>query len=265
MLRQKRREYELNRNIEILSQKTPIAFFDIDGTLAEGFAIFSFAEYLADRGSFKLKLWKQMQADFEIYKVSVKGEKSYRKFAIDLVDHYARGLKGQRLGQIKRKGELFFKEVRAKKLEGYRLFEYTEELVRLMRGIGKTIAISGSPIESLLPLKESLSFDEIRATTLEAEDDCFTGGVLLNLAIDTAKKRVVGEYLDKMDIECSFAFGDSPHDLPILEAVANPFVLGNNQNLQRIGRERGWFVVSDGGEIINKVKNQVELLFETNK
>lgn len=262
MSRQEQKEYELNRNVEALSQKTPWAFFDIDGTLVEGFAIFSFAEYLSARGFFRQGSWEEMQVDFEVYRASDRGEESYRKFAIDLVDHYAQGLRRQAVREIENQSKMFFEEVRGGRLKEYRLFEYTEKLVKLMSGIGKTVAISGSPFESLLPLKKFLGFDELRATTLEITNGCFSGGAVLNLAIDTAKNSIVREYLDKMDVKRSFAFGDSPHDLPILEAVAHPFVLGNNQNLQRIGKERGWFVLSDSDEIVSTVRDQVKLLFE---
>ena len=89
-----------------------------------------------------------------------------------------------------------------------------------------------------------------------------TGKVILNLAIDSAKSRIVGEYLERMDLARSFAFGDSPHDLPILEAVANPFVLGNNQSLRQIGEEREWFVLADSDGVIDGVRNRISLLFE---
>lgn len=263
MLRQEQKEYELNRNLEVFSQKVPLAFFDIDGTLAEGFAIFSFAEYLSARGLFRQGSWEEMQVDFEVYRAGDRGEKSYRKFAIGLVNHYAQGLKRQTVEEIENQSEMFFKEVQGGRLEKYKLFEYTEELVELMRGIGKTVAVSGSPVEPLLPLKRFLSFDELRATTLRIANGYFTGQVANNLAIGVAKNKVVGEYLkDGIDIERSFAFGDSLHDVPILEAVGNPFVLGSNEGLQELGRSRGWFVISDGDEIIEVVKNQINLLFD---
>jgi phosphoserine phosphatase len=130
-----------------------------------------------------------------------------------------------------------------------------------MKKVGITIAISGSPLESLLPLKQRLSFDELRATTLEANGGVYTGRAVLNLAIDTAKREVVKGYLSDIDETRSFAFGDSVHDLPILEAVANPFVLGNNSELQAIGRGRGWVVASDEKEVFKKAQERIELVF----
>ena len=56
-----------------------------------------------------------------------------------------------------------------------------------------------------------------------------------------------------------------PHDLPILEAVGNPFVLGKNQNLQRIGRNRGWSVITNESLVIKTVEEQIEKLFSGEK
>ena len=130
-----------------------------------------------------------------------------------------------------------------------------------MRKAGLTIAISGSPLESLLPLKQRLSFDELRTTTLEASEGVYTGGVTLNLAVDTAKRKVVEEYLTDIDRARSFAFGDSIHDLPILEAVGNPVVLGNNSALQAIGRERCWIVADNEREVLEQVRGRLKLVF----
>lgn len=254
---------ELSRDIEVLPQKEPLMFFDIDGTLAEGLTIVSFAEYLENQRIFGYSCWRQMQADLFFYQMSDKGKEAYRKFAVALVRHYALGLRGQTVGEVEIQAESFFSQAQKGKVRGYRILDYAQELVRLVKRMGRTIAISGSPVEPLLPLKRFLSLDELRATRVEVADGHFTGEVVNNLAVDVAKRQVVGEYLrGGVAVSRSFAFGDSLHDVPILEAVGNPFVLGSNKGLQELGKSRGWFVISDGSEIIKAVKNQMSLLFD---
>lgn len=264
MSKQERLVHELFRREEQTPIFVPKAFFDIDGTLTEGFTIVSFAEFLSGRGLFNLSSWVEMQADFKTYGSSNKGKNDYELFARRLVDHYAQGLAGRSVLNTREEGQSFFNKVERGEIKGYKLFQFAEELVLAMRRVGITIAISGSPLESLLPLKQRLSFDELRATTLEVYGGVYTGRVASNLAIDTAKAEVVKGYLSDIDRSRSFAFGDSVHDLPILEAVANPFVLGNNSGLQAIGRERGWIVASDEKEVFKKVQERIELVFGRN-
>lgn len=264
MLRREQVVPELFRREEQAPVFVPKSFFDIDGTLTEGFTIVSFAEFLSGHGQFNLSLWGEMQADFRTYGSSSKGRTDYELFARRLVNHYAQGLAGRSVLNTQEEGQRFFDKVEQGEIRGYRLCLFTEELASVMRRAGLTIAISGSPLESLLPLKQRLSFDELRATTLEVDGGVYTGRVVLNLAIDTAKSEVVNEYLTDIDRTRSFAFGDSVHDLPILEAVANPFVLGNNSALQAIGRERGWTVADNEKEVLGQVQRRLKLVFGGN-
>ena len=63
----------------------------------------------------------------------------------------------------------------------------------------------------------------------------------------------------EFDISQSFAFGDSEHDLPILEAVSNPFAVKPTEELRRIALERDWPIVT-ADDIIQRVKARLEEL-----
>lgn len=241
---------------ELRPEKPAYGFFDIDGTLTEGLTILSFAEFLQGKGCFLGSSWREIQRDFEVYGQSDKGLDAYRKFAINLVDHYADGLAGQRISFIDRQSEAFFEKALRGEVRGYKILHFSRDLVRAVGSHSKTIAISGSPTESLLPLKGYLGFDELRATTLETRDGIYTGRVSLNLAIDSSKEKVLGEYLrEGIDFNHSFAFGDSPHDLPLLEAVGNPFVLGSNSTLHNIASKRGYGLF--GENVVNEVNKRL--------
>lgn len=53
--------------------------------------------------------------------------------------------------------------------------------------------------------------------------------------------------------------GDSEHDLPLLEAVSNPFAVSPNEELSRIATQREWPIVT-ADNIIERVKARLEEL-----
>lgn len=135
-----------------------------------------------------------------------------------------------------------------------------------MNLIGKTIAISGSPRESLLPLQGFSTSLNYKQQQLKKSYGRFTGEVVSNMALASAKKIAVTSHLAQdVNTRKSFAFGDSIHDVPALEAVGNPFVLGNNPHLQKYGNERGWSVISDPNLVVPAVRKKIALVFGEKK
>jgi phosphoserine phosphatase len=122
-----------------------LAFFDIDGTLTDGFTIFSFAEFLFNKGCFNPSSLDLMQQDKAIYQGSERGERDYHEFAVKLVDHYAHGLKGQEAEYIQSLSPSFFEIALRNQIADYRIHDFAPRLVEIINPIATTIAISGSP------------------------------------------------------------------------------------------------------------------------
>jgi HAD superfamily hydrolase (TIGR01490 family) len=239
-----------------------LAFFDIDGTLTDGFTIFSFAEFLFQRGCFQRTNLDQMQQDKAIYQGSKKDTKDYHEFAVRLVDHYAQGLKDQQAEYIQSLSPAFLELALQNQVVDYRIHSFAKSLVEMINPFATTIAISGSPLESLYSLTTYLGFQELNSTLVEIKQGRYTGQVDRNLAISKSKQQLVSSYLvDGINLRTSFAFGDSVQDVPILEVVGNPFVMGGNPELQHIGRQQGWFVTSPEDDIVSVVKNRINSLF----
>lgn len=249
---------------DILPPGRRVALIDIDGTLTHGLTISSFAEYLNNNGSFNPSSWVHMQQDRASYRDSDHGHNAYERFAIDLVVHYAEGLKGHRVERIQTMADMFFASVERGEVGDYRVYPFSAKLAYLMNKIGTTIAISGSPQESLAPLKRTLNLGDLRATMVGQENGIYTGTVGVNLALDTEKEKAVGEYItEETDLARSFAFGDTIHDLPLLEAVDNPFVVGDNTHLLAVARRRGWAIINpDNPNAIDQVAERIDLLFK---
>lgn len=249
---------------DILPPGRRIALMDIDGTLTQGLTISSFAQYLDNNGLFNPGSWKQMQGDFDRYAKSDHGHAAYERFAKDLVLHYAEGLKGHKVSEVRAMASQFFASVEREEVADYRIYPFSHQLVHHMNRTGTTIAISGSPVESLAPLKQALNLGDLKATTVGQENGVYLGTVNVNLALDTEKKKVVDEYVAGADITRSFAFGDTMHDLPLLEAVDNPFVVGDNLHLSAVARRRGWSIIDPGNpNAIDEVVERIDQLFKT--
>ena len=252
----------MSRSLTPGKRRKSLAFFDIDGTLTDGFTIFSFAEFLHKKGCFRSSSLDLMQQDKATYQESERAERDYHEFALKLVDHYAQGLKGQQAEYIRALSPSFLESALQDRIAGYRIQSFAAALVRMMNPVATTIAISGSPQESLFPLTTYLGFQELNSTLIGIEAGRYTGQVDRNLAIGESKRQLVRTYVaDDVDWETSFAFGDSVQDVPILEVVGNAFVMGGNLELQNIGSRRGWFVISAQDDIVSVVKNRIALLF----
>jgi HAD superfamily hydrolase (TIGR01490 family) len=228
-------------------------FFDIDDTLTQGITIISFAEFLFQQGFVAPDIWTNVQADLAKYKSSDKGESAYLDFATDILDHIASGLTGKTVNSVRSKAEEFFQAALAGEVQGYKIHTFSKELIARVKSVGIAVAISGSPEEVLEPLARYLGFDQLEATIFEKENGSFTGKVSRNLAIDTQKTEVVSQYSDVADYERSYAFGDSMHDIPLMNAAGNKFVLGNNPVLHGIAQANGWNVLPNGEGILERI------------
>ncbi len=252
----------MSKALTLGKRNRSLAFFDIDGTLTDGFTIYSFAEFLYKKGHFRASCFDLMQQDKATYQGSERTEQDYHSFAVKLVEHYAQGLRDQPADYIRSLSTSFLESALQNQIADYKVHGFAAALVRMMNPIATTIAISGSPEESLFPLVTYLGFQELNSTLIGIEQGLYTGQVVRNLAIGKSKRQLVGTYLvDEVSLETSFAFGDSIQDVPVLEAVGNAFVMGGNPGLQKIGRQKGWFVISAQDDIVRVVKERITLLF----
>jgi len=210
-----------------------VALFDVDGTLVRGLLIVDFPGYLVRKGCFDPKKESEIRSLAQLYG---SGAISYRYISARIPRLYAAGIKGQAQSLVREFGRSFIREAKG------RLFPYTKGLVSLMTRSGfLTVAISGSPIEVVSPLKP-LGLAKIFGTEMEVRHRVYTGRVQRNLILSEEKRRVVGTLSteSRVDFEHSFAFGDTEQDLPLLGAVGNPVPLNPNSALQAIATAKGW-------------------------
>lgn len=247
-----------HRELELTEAKV-YGFFDIDDTLTKGNTTICFAKFLHDRNFSGGGAWGKIKEVLDRYQASDRGDGEYLLFANGVLGNLAAGLRGVKVEDVVKCADDFFQGAIENKIEDYRVLAFSQELVKKVRLVGTAVAVSGSSEEILYPFGGYFGFDVLEATIFEKDKGVFTGRVARNLAIDTEKQKIVADYVGGgIDREHSFAFGDSTHDIPLLEAVGNRFVLGNNPILRKIGLENGWHVHLDGEgvlDIVNEINS----------
>ncbi len=122
---------------------------------------------------------------------------------------------------------------------------YTEALTLIRRHQAKghdVIVISSSGTEVVEPICDRLGVDRAVGTQMEVgEDGTYTGEILFYAYGEGKAEAMHGLAEDyDYDLEASYAYTDSHTDLPMLEAVGNPFAVNPDAELRRIVQERVW-------------------------
>ena len=88
-----------------------------------------------------------------------------------------------------------------------------------------------------------LGFDHLLCTDLEVNPDGrLTGKADGPVCVDKNKKMLMSELAQKigLDLSKSYAYGNHPSDLPLLESVGYPHAVSPNRILEKIARQRSW-------------------------
>jgi HAD superfamily hydrolase (TIGR01490 family) len=116
--------------------------------------------------------------------------------------------------------------------------------VRKHRAAGhRTILITGT-IDILVQPLAGL-FDEVVASRLHVRDGRFSGFLESPPLVGEARAAWLRKYADTagVDLETSYAYGDSYSDRPLLEAVGTPVAVNPDPHLYRHARSKRWDVV----------------------
>lgn len=116
------------------------------------------------------------------------------------------------------------------------------EALRSHRAAGDLVVlVSGSFPPCLDPLAGHLGADEVLCSRPGSLAGRYTGELavpMIGAAKGDAVRRVLAEH--GLAAEHCFAYADHASDLPLLEAVGNPCVVGSDPVLQQRVRELGW-------------------------
>lgn len=102
--------------------------------------------------------------------------------------------------------------------------------------------VSGSPEFLVKPLADKLGVSLVYGARLESHQGRYTGRVFSPLPYGEGKQRHVERLASRfnLDLQRSYAYGDSPGDFHTLQVVGHPLVVNPIRGMARIARRQGW-------------------------
>jgi len=213
----------------VLALKPRHAVFDCDGTLWSGDVGADFFFYEIERGLIPPDAAQRILARYEQYKAGTVGELAMCGEMVTIHQGIAE------------------KDIRALAAELFRtvieprIFPEMRELTHRLTAAGCQIwAVSSTnnwAIEEAAP-SFAIPRERVIAACVEIENLCATDR-LLRVPTDKLKATAIQELIGR---EVDAVFGNSIHDLAMLEITSHPFAINPNPDLEKIARQRGWTV-----------------------
>jgi len=202
------------------------AFFDIDGTLyREGMITAIFKKFInsdiigADRWFNEVK---------EKYDRWDKRIGNYDDYLLKMAEIYVEEIKGIHKHQV----EFIAKKVIEE--NGDRVYTFTRDRIKWHKDMGHVlITISGSPMELVNEMAEKHGFYDWIGTKYYTDKNGFFTGEINPMWDSENKLKAVGNFVEKYDIDLnkSYAYGDTSGDYSMLSMVGNPTAVNPTKEL----------------------------------
>lgn len=237
-----------------------VAFFDIDGTIFRNslmiehfkkmikYEVIDPAKWYTDVKHLYTE-WDSRHGDFENY-LEV------------LANVYLEELKGVN------KHEINFIANQVIKINGDMVYKYSRDRIEWHQKQGHLVFfISGSPDFLVSKMAEKYNVTEYRGTKyLIDEENKFTGEVI-QMWDSESKQKTINELIEQydVDLETSYAYGDTTGDLSMLRIVGNPIAINPNRPLLDAIKEDEELsnkvsVIVERKNVIYKLNSDVEIL-----
>jgi putative phosphoserine phosphatase/1-acylglycerol-3-phosphate O-acyltransferase len=219
-----------------MSSEKVAAFFDFDKTLIEVESGRMAFKWMWDRRMILPGYMLKVVAARILNKLSVLSEER-------LIEIMLTFYKGRKLDNFRQGSERFYQEY----LKPHLAPAIVSWLASHKEEGHLLVLISASLRYLLEPVVDDLGFDILLCTDLEeGENGLLTGRPKGHVCIKENKKIITLKIAEEygINLEKSYAYGDSEADLPLLELVGNPRVVEPSPVLEKIADERGWPVLT---------------------
>lgn len=202
------------------------AFFDIDGTLYRGsLMIEHFKKLIKYEVVDPLNWHHNVKKSYEEWK---KRTGEFDDYIDSLAEIYIDSLKGMN------KTKLEFITDQVIHLKGEQVYSYVRDRIAFHKENGhKIFFISGSPDFLVEKMAAKYGVTEFIGTKyLVDAEGCFTGEIL-PMWDSVNKNKAIDQLIEKhhIDIDASFAYGDTNGDLSMLRRIGNPIAINPNYEL----------------------------------
>jgi len=204
-----------------------VAFFDVDNTLMQGSSLFFLSRGMYQRGFFNRRdIFAFLLANLR-YQLTGKENKEEILRVQQAACDFIRGHKVIELETLA--ADVYDRYVSPA------LWQGTIEIAHDHLNAGEEVwLITASPSEMADLIAKRLGFTGALGTVAQVEDGTYTGQLVGNL-LHGQEKAVAVNALAKsqgIDLKNSYAYSDSHHDIPLLEAVGKPRVINPDTLLQ---------------------------------
>lgn len=239
--------------------KNIVVFFDIDGTLFRNSLMIQHFRTLIKYEIIDPAIWHT-----KIKKVYTEWERRFGDFEeyLEIIaEAYLQGIKGID------KSYMEFVAAQVIKLNGDMVYKYSRDQIEWHKKQGhKIFFISGSPDFLVSKMSEKYGITEYRGTTYKVDDENKFTGEIIKMWDSASKRIVLKELIEKynVDLEKSYAYGDTTGDLSMLRMVGNPVAINPNKPLLLAIREdeilsKKINIMVERKNVIYKLNSDVEI------
>jgi len=211
------------------------AFFDLDGTLVDGFTA---AVHVGDRIRRRQAKIGELLGVFE-------GALRYRFGRLEfehLIVRAAGYLRGESLAVLDELGERLFVE----RVAG-RLYSHMHEIVRAHQDRGHTVVLSSSALSiQALPVARFLGISNVQCNHFELDDQGrLTGGIVKPIVWGATKADAVRRFCadNEVAVERSYFYADGDEDAASMSLVGYPRPVNPRSGLAAAAAVHGWPVM----------------------
>ena len=226
------------------------AFYDIDGTLyREGLITEVFKKFVTHELVDASKWHDDVKPTFMKYD---RRQGEYDDYLNKMVTIYTNTLIGLSNEHVKHIAKLVIEQ------KGERVYTFTrDEIKRHKENNHIVIAVSGSPYELVQEMAKKHNFDDCRGTIYVTDDNGKYTGEVIPMWDHKSKKKALLELCEQYDIdlENSYAYGDTTGDFTMFELVGHPYAINPTKEL--IERIKNSEEVSRKITIIVERKNMI--------
>lgn len=208
-----------------------VAFFDMDGTLINGFSVVAF--FAEGIRSGMLPPTEAAQRMLGLARHKLRGD----DYAVLMADS-AQQLAGEVEADLSKLGDAAFKRFVAAAI-----YPESRQLLQAHRDKGHRVAmISTATRYQTEPVANELGIDDVMCNQLASADGVLTGELDGRLVFGKGKLAAANDYLQEHGgkLQDAYFYSDGSEDVPLLEAVGHPCPTNPDAALRRIAEERDW-------------------------
>lgn len=240
--------------------KNVVAFFDIDGTIFRNSLMIQHFKKLIKYEVVDPAIWytrvKRLYHDWE----SRYGD--FEEYLEVLAEVYIDQLKGVNKSYIE------FIANQVINVNGDMVYKYSRDQIEWHKKQGhKLFFISGSPDFLVSKMAEKYAAKEYRGTVYKVDEKNEFTGEIIKMWDSESKQKTLNEFILKYDVDLdnSYAYGDTTGDLSMLKMVGNPVAINPNRPLFLTIRDNKELsekisIIVERKDVIYKINSNTEIL-----